>query len=474
MLEDKNKPGSDQTGAEKEGRRDIPPLNSSGRSDSFGYSAYTSPAERDYSPFSPQSLFSSPPVPENKEPPKKRKVGIARFITIGIVAFALVVVSILVTNLFTHYDFELSSGNGVIKFSLIPREHKGSSPSAPITTEPAQTDTMPTPNTTPSGEAPLNVEWDGTVLNIGGYYSSGGALSYNQIYKKCAPSVVSVYSELVGGNSSGTGIIISESGYIITNQHVISGAKNITITLESGKKHLAAIVGEDDQTDIAVLKINAQGLTAAEFADSQNVEVGDPVVVIGNPLNQTLTMTNGIISAVNRNVSFNGITMTLMQTNAALNSGNSGGPLINIYGQVIGITNMKMTSSYSSVEGIGFAIPVSTVKPVADEILRNGYVSGRPSLGVRVADISVSASIYYRLPSGVYVNSVYSVSDAYKKGIQYGDIICSINDIPIPSVYEYNSVLNKFKVGETVKLAVYRGGTYLNVDVILMDKAKLN
>ncbi len=472
MLEDKNKPGPDQPGTGKDGQRDMPPFNSSG--DSFGYSAYTSPAEKDYSPFSPQSPSSLPVQPEPKDPCKKRKTGIARFITIGIVAFALVVIAVLVTNLFTRYDFELSSGNGVIKFSLIPREPKDPPPSTPIVTETQPSEALPTPTTTPSETAPSNVNWDGTVLNIGGAYSSSGALNYQQIYKKCAPSVVSVYSELVGGTSSGTGIIISESGYIITNQHVISGAKNITITLENGNKHLAAVVGEDDQTDIAVLKINAKGLSAAEFADSQSIEVGDPVVAIGNPLNQTLTMTNGIISAVNRNVSYNGISMTLMQTNAALNSGNSGGPLINIYGKVIGITNMKMTSAYSSVEGIGFAIPVSSAKLVADEILKNGYVSGRPSLGVRVTDISVSASIYYRLPSGVYVSSVYSISDAFKKGIQYGDIISSINEIPIPSVYEYNSVLNKFKVGDTVKLVIYRGGAYMNVDVVLMDKAKLN
>ena len=472
MLDDKNKSGSDQTDIGKDGQKDKSD-NAHSKSGSYGYSAYTSPAQHEYSPFSPQSPSSLPVSPENEEPQKKRKTGIAKFITIGIVAFAFIVISVLTTYLFSHYDFELSSGNGVIKFSLIPREEKIYASPAPLATAPLPSGPMPTPLSTPSETAPANVGWDGTALNISTTPGSG-ILNYQQIYKKCAPSIVSIYSEVGGGSSSGTGIIISESGYIVTNQHVVSAAKSITITLENGKNHFATVVGEDDQTDIAVLKISTQGLTSAEFSDSQNVEVGDAVVAIGNPLNQTLTMTNGIISAVNRNISYNGTMMTLLQTNAALNSGNSGGPLINTYGQIVGVTNMKMTSSYSSIEGIGFAIPISTVKVIVDEILKVGYVSGRPALGIQVADISASASIYYSLPGGVYVNSVKTFSDAYGKGILYGDIICSLNETAITSVYQYNSILNTYKVGDTVKLSVYRGGTYFNIDVIIMDKAKLN
>jgi len=438
---------------------------------SFGYSAYTSPVDRRYQPFSPQTPSSAHhPPPYEDEPRKKKKLGLAKFIAMALTSLALIVISSFATYLFTHYDFQLSSGDGNIKLALIPRAVDDPESTSPLPTEVIQTPAV----TSPASGVPSGVSWDGTVLATNTPPDTGITLSFQDIYKKCAPSIVSVYTENQGGSSLGTGIIISNSGYLITNQHVIDDNVAITVTLENGTQYFAAVIGEDEQSDLAVLKIDATGLAAAEFGDSQLVQIGDTVVAIGNPMNQSLTMTNGIISAINRNISYNGYTMTLLQTNAAINEGNSGGPLINMYGQIIGITNMKMVSYYSTIEGIGFAIPTNTAKVIVDEILKNGYVAGRPSLGILQSDITVSASIYYGLPKGVYVSGVYTVSDAYEKGIIRGDIICAVNDTTVKSSDELNEIINAYTAGDTVTLKIYRNGSYYTTDVTLIDKSKLN
>ena len=204
------------------------------------------------------------------------------------------------------------------------------------------------------------------------------ALSLQEIYQKMNPSVVSIVSTLRSGTATGTGIIMSENGYIITTHHVIEGAYQLAVLTYDDTQYTAELIGSDAISDLAVLKIEAEGLTAAEFGDSDALRVGDSVVAIGDPLGIQLrgTMTNGIISAINRDLTVEDRKMTLIQTNAALNNGNSGGPLINCYGQVIGINTMKMSSYYSSasVEGLGFAIPVSVAKPIIDELIENGYV----------------------------------------------------------------------------------------------------
>jgi len=209
-------------------------------------------------------------------------------------------------------------------------------------------------------------------------------LSLQELYAECSPSVVGVMANYAdkSGYGWGTGVIIDKSGYVVTNAHVISKADTCTVVLWNGKECEALLVGEDAQTDLAVLKIDAKGLVPAAFGDSDELLVGDDVVAIGNPLGAQFsgTLTNGIVSAINRSVDYSGTSMTLIQTNAALNEGNSGGPLINMYGQVIGITNMKMANEYGvTIEGIGFAIPSTTVKTVVDSIIENGKVVGRPA-----------------------------------------------------------------------------------------------
>ena len=321
-----------------------------------------------------------------------------------------------------------------------------------------------------------------------------GALSLQEIYRRCSGSVVSIISVTQSGKASGTGIIMSADGYIITNHHVIENAQAVSVLTNDDKEYTASIIGSDETSDLAVLKIEASGLQAAEFGDSSVLQVGDSVVAIGDPLGVTLrgTMTDGIISAINRDLTVNDRTMNLIQTNAALNNGNSGGPLINCYGQVIGINvmkmgmdrwstasviginTMKMSNFYSSsttVEGIGFAIPIDTAKPIIDELIEKGYVSGRPAIGIDGETLPATYRIYYRLPEGIYVTRVYASSDAAAKGISEGDIITAINGIDVTTMEQLNRVKNQFTAGQTVTLTIYRSGSSYDVEIILMDRA---
>ena len=302
------------------------------------------------------------------------------------------------------------------------------------------------------------------------------ALCLQDIYSSVIDSVVSISSMTSSGTSSGTGIIMSSDGYVITNHHVISGALVISVLTNDNREFEAALVGSDEMSDLAVLKIDARGLQAAEFGDSSKLRVGDSVVAIGDPLGVQLrgTMTNGIISAINRDLTVGDRTMTLIQTNAALNNGNSGGPLINCYGQVIGINTVKMSSYYTAsatVEGLGFAIPISVAKPIIDELIENGYVAGRPAIGISGDSLPTYYRAYYRLPDGVYVTSVNDGSDAKAKGIREGDIVTAINGEVISSIDDLNTIKNQYAAGDEVTLTIYRSGAYYEVTVTLVDQA---
>ncbi len=314
----------------------------------------------------------------------------------------------------------------------------------------------------------------GMVLNITD--STGEEMPLQDIYKKVIPSVVSITAIGDSGAATGTGIIMSSDGYIITNYHVVTTAKQITVLLTSGEEYQAAAVGGDETSDLMVLKIEAQGLTPAEFGNSDSAEVGDQVVAIGDPLGTELrgTMTDGIICGIQRNISVEDRTMTLMQTNAALNSGNSGGPLVNMRGQVIGINTMKIASSYTSVEGIGFAIPIATAKPIVDELVEQGYVSGRPAFGFTVEVLDTQVTMYFKLPGRLCIESVQANSDAYAKGIRAGDIITAIEGVEVSSTDEFNRIKNEHVAGEELMLTIYRNGVSYEVSVKLMDRADLN
>ena len=352
------------------------------------------------------------------------------------------------------------------------------SPSASAQTEtaaPQQTTQQPTQGAYVGSGTKLNIvssqESSDTTFS-----DEEGALCLQDIYSSVIDSVVSISSMTSSGTSSGTGIIMSSDGYVITNHHVITGALVISVLTNDNQEFEAALVGSDEMSDLAVLKIDARGLKAAEFGDSSKLRVGDSVVAIGDPLGVQLrgTMTNGIISAINRDLTVGDRTMTLIQTNAALNNGNSGGPLINCYGQVIGINTVKMSSYYTataSVEGLGFAIPISVAKPIIDELIENGYVAGRPAIGISGDSLPSYYRTYYRLPEGVYVTSVNEGSDAKAKGIREGDIVTAINGEKICSIDELNTVKNQYAAGDEVTLTIYRSGTYYEVTVTLVDQA---
>ena len=301
-------------------------------------------------------------------------------------------------------------------------------------------------------------------------------LTLQEIYSKCAPSVAAITAGVDEDSYYwGTGIVMTGDGYILTNAHVIDGAVSATVTLWNNDSFEAKLVGADSLSDIAILKIDAHGLTPAEFANSASLQVGDEVVAIGNPLGEEFrgTMTNGIISAINRDIAYHGHTMTLLQTNAAINEGNSGGPLIDCAGRVIGVTNMKMISNYSSIEGIGFAIPTTSLKPVADALLASGKVTGRPGLGLTVGAIPEQAGSAYDLPSGLYISQVSEGSECEDAGIRPGDILTAVNGIPVTTTADVAAIRDTLSVGDEMTLAVWRDGKTFDVTIHLMEMSDL-
>lgn len=301
------------------------------------------------------------------------------------------------------------------------------------------------------------------------------ALTLQELYAACMPSIVGISTSVKGDPYGwGTGVIMTADGYIITNTHVLDASDRVEVVLYDGRTFEARLVGADAISDIGLLKIEATGLTPARFGDSGLVQVGDDAIAIGNPLGEQFsgTMTTGIISGVSRDINYNNRTMTLLQTNAALNSGNSGGALFNIYGQVIGITNMKMMGSFTSViEGVGFAIPTVTVKQMVDAILDDGAVVGRPGLGVTVYDMNGGTEEY---PDGLLVNSVVEGSDAEKKGLQPNDIIVEIEGKQVTSIEVVRDVINARKVGDVVSVKIWRDGKIIELKFALIDQNDFN
>lgn len=302
---------------------------------------------------------------------------------------------------------------------------------------------------------------------------SGSELTLGGLYEKSYKSVVgiSAYTDGQSGYNWGTGFVLTADGLIVTNTHVINGADSATVTLYDDTVLNATLVGADSISDIALLKVKGIGLTPAVIGDSAGLAVGDAVAAIGNPLGEQfrMTLTNGVISAINRGVSYNGRSMTLMQTNAAINEGNSGGPLYNMYGQVIGITNMKMMSSYSSIEGIGFAIPSTTMRDIVNALVKDGEVRGRPSIGITVGAIPDNASSHYDIPSGLYISDVTKGSDAEAKGIKVGDILLECNGVEVKTTDDVAEIKSGLSVGDSIHFKIWRDGETFEVDVVLMD-----
>ena len=277
--------------------------------------------------------------------------------------------------------------------------------------------------------------------------------------------------------ASGSGIVISQDGYILTNNHVvnskaesvyyeISEATSVKVKLSnSDKEYEAKIVGKDSQTDLAVLKIDANDLTAAEFADSDSIKVGEFTMAVGNPLALGTTITCGVVSAVNREVSDDdGNKFICIQTDAAINSGNSGGALVNSEGKVIGVNTLKVSST--GVEGIGFAIPINSTTNIAKDLIENGKVK-RPYLGISGRDLPEETASKHNLVAGVYIVSIEEFSSAETAGLKAGDVITAINNKEVKTMDELNNIKNTFSVGDTVTLHVFRNGSYQDISITL-------
>jgi len=293
------------------------------------------------------------------------------------------------------------------------------------------------------------------------------------IVRMARQSVVGITSEVYSTfsqQSSGSGIILSENGYIVTNNHVISGGESISVTLDGGETYPAVVIGTDVLSDLAVIKIEADQLPVASFGDSDLVEAGQAAIAIGNPTGQLQgSVTAGIVSAVNRNVSVSGTVMNLIQTDAAINSGNSGGPLLNQYGQVVGVNSVKLGVRYG-YEGISFAIPINTVKPIVEQLVERGYISGRPLVGVSCVEISKMASAFYSLPQGLLIEGIAPDSGLIAHGVAAGDIIIYVDGQRVSTLSDACALRNQYAAGETLTLSVYRKGKQYDLSITLLEQ----
>lgn len=465
--------------------------------------------------YSPRSGYPAgggyiPPAPDggyggggsDDEPPKKKHTGLKVFAAAAAVAFVSYA-SISCYRFATNNDAVRSMLNGDTSDSESSEEDGAESIDTTPSGDETDSESSAAQNSSADSAAAEPVSWIDLAARE-------NAMSIPDIVDKVTPASVGVASTFVYEGQSfsmwgfgqpqsyekemsgtGTGIIMSEDGYIITNAHVIYDsseeyhmglAHEVQVVLNEdyydGETQFdATVVGYDVAEDIAVLKINTtQELTVAEFGDSDELRVGELVVAIGNPLGFELfgSVSTGIVSALDREVTVNESRMYLIQTDTAINNGNSGGPLINSYGQVIGINSSKLSSSYSSssasIEGLCFAIPITRAKAVVNDLINYGYVTGKPMIGITTTDVSEAVSQAYGLPVGVYVRDVEEGGAAALAGIQVGDTIIAINGETVTNSDELNAIKDQFKAGDTVTITVTRGGSDMDFQVILQEK----
>ena len=384
----------------------------------------------------------------------------------GLVAFLLILVIFL---------GGVSSALGLLNIQLLSQQTNAPDPSSPVMLYPSNAGTTETTigatqATVPLPSGKVELELDQSPESVENVPQKGG-LSLQAIYSGAIDSVVSISCTLEDGSSSGTGVVLSKNGYIVTNAHVVEDAASIQVRLTDDRVLPANIVGADIVSDLAVLIVNASDLSPADFGDSSALRVGDAVAAIGDPFGADFrgTMTDGIVSAINQDISVSGRPMTLIQTNAVLNSGNSGGPLLNCYGQVIGINTMKIGAftDNDGVEGIGFAIPSTTVKEIVDQLICQGFVDGRPSLGIQGQEVSYYYQKFYHLPAGVLITEVQRGGSAHTAGLRIGDIILGLNGIRVSDMDTLATALYACAAGESVTLSIYRTGIQQNVTLTL-------
>ncbi len=409
-----------------------------------------SPYETNFSSSAPEFTYQPQPRPE--KPPKKPHSHRSRRVWSVLSIVLLVAASCLITAYAVNQSWESRSST---QFDAVRRQ---------IATLQEQVNQaqVPSPSLSPVP-------------------ADGSAMTPSQLYASCVDGVVAISSAVhtsgyygsSDATSTGSGFVYSQDGYIVTNYHVVEGASSVEVAMYDGTAYPAQVVGYDAANDIAVLKVEATGLSAVALGQSGALSIGDMVVAIGNPLGQlAATQTVGYVSGINREVTTDSTIINMIQTDAAINPGNSGGPLFNMYGQVVGITSAKYsgtTGSGASIEGIGFAIPMDDVVPIISDLISYGYVTGA-YMGVTVQNTDADSAAMFGLPTGAYVLEVVEGGSAHRAGIQVKDIIIDIGGNTVTNVTDLTRALRKFKAGDATTVTVIRSGKEITLDITLDEK----
>lgn len=415
-------------------------------------SEYTQP---DYIP-----EWTQPTQPEEPEEPKKKR---RTWLKITALLLALAIVASLGRALLRSAINGLAAHNASGDSAQPAADASGAASAPESAGEPYQRELTPLPETLPT-------------------YDSGKTLTAQEVYGINVDAVCGIATEVTtnvfGQTAStavvGSGFVLTEDGYVVTNNHVVEGTDNVSVKLHDGSTYPAEIIGGDSLSDVALLKIEAEGLSHVAVGDSDAIAVGEGCIAIGNPLGElTFTMTGGYVSALPREINISGKPISMFQTDAAINAGNSGGPLFDMAGNVIGITSAKIsgiTGSGASIEGVGFAIPINEALRVVYDLQEYGYVRGRAFLGVTVKELDAATADTYGLPVGPIVQSVVADSCAYKAGIAVKDIILRFNGRMVQTYTQLMSALNKCSAGDEVTLRIYRAGAELDVTLTLDER----
>ena len=415
-------------------------------------SEYTQP---DYIP-----EWTQPTQPEEPEEPKKKR---RTWLKITALLLALAIVASLGRTLLRSAINGLAAHNASGDSAQPAADASGAASAPESAGEPYQRELTPLPETLPT-------------------YDSGKTLTAQEVYGINVDAVCGIATEVTtnvfGQTAStavvGSGFVLTEDGYVVTNNHVVEGTDNVSVKLHDGSTYPAEVVGGDSLSDVALLKIEAEGLSHVAVGDSDAIAVGEGCIAIGNPLGElTFTMTGGYVSALPREINISGKPISMFQTDAAINAGNSGGPLFDMAGNVIGITSAKIsgiTGSGASIEGVGFAIPINEALRVVYDLQEYGYVRGRAFLGVTVKELDAATADTYGLPVGPIVQSVVADSCADKAGIAVKDIILAFNGRNVKTYTQLMSALNKCSAGDEVTLRIYRAGAELDVTLTLDER----
>ena len=419
-------------------------------------SAYTAPAENGGYQFS--SRLSG--TPEETKPRRPKGRSAVALVIIGVLvlcaAGAFFLSQIFRVSLSIHRDEQ------GISISLVRKEgmNKIVRVDGPERSEPIS-------NVPPSPDGHDHYEWSGETLKID-TSDQGAELSFRQLYADCAPCVgILTVTDGIGRSRCGAVIVISEDGAVIASTHIVTGASTICVALD-GKEYEAYIVGLDYATDLAVLKIDAEGLPTATFS-GETASPGETVAVIGNPVGGVVNMTGGMISAVNPRFDYRGYPLEVLQFGMELGDIASGSALVNASGHIVGIVNTDMASQLSESRGIAFAISMHEAKGIIDELLRNGFVAGRPSSGLTVSELPAAYAAYYDYPTCLYISAVQDHSTAAEAGLQRGDLILSANGAEVSGVSDLYSIINGLKAGDWLTLGIWRDGEDGEVSFRLME-----